>query len=39
MAVVLILLTLYSFSQIDLNLTLSGNLIYQDFQNIMDDLG
>ena len=39
MAVVLILLTLYSFSQIDLNLTLSGYFHYQKFQNMMIDLG
>src|SRR3972149_9460018 len=38
-AIAFILLTLYSFSQIDLNLTLSGYLYYQKFQNMMIGLG
>ncbi|KKS98666.1 MAG: hypothetical protein UV73_C0001G0187 [Candidatus Gottesmanbacteria bacterium GW2011_GWA2_43_14] len=36
---VLILLSVYSYSQIDLNLTLSGNSAYQSFQNLMIVLG
>ncbi len=36
---VLSLLTIYSYSQIDLNLTLSGNWLYQYFQNQLIKLG
>ncbi len=36
---VLSLLTIYSYSQIDLNLTLSGNWLYQYFQNQLIYLG
>lgn len=38
-AVILLTLTLYSYSQIDLNLTLSSNAIYQSFQKQLIYLG
>lgn len=38
-AIILLILTVYSFSQIDLNLTLSSNSTYQSFQKILIYLG
>src|SRR3989344_903389 len=34
-----LLLAIYSFSQVDLNLTLSSNPVYQSFQKILTNLG